>query len=119
MVFTNDSPCLLVSKMVIELYKITRNSTCFESINLRRLFVDSNLIQEKYHRKLRNLIGMILLESIIIRTTWFDMKFKYKQTMISCEKALWFLFVQIKLLITRRLKAVSLIAEAKCGTVVT
>ena len=62
---------------------------------------------------------MILLESRIIRTTWFDMKLKYRQTIISCEKALWFLFVQIKLLMTRRLKAVSFLTEVKCGIVVT
>ena len=39
--------------------------------------------------------------------------------MISCEKALWVLFVQIKLVTTRRLKDVSFLAEAKCGTVIT
>ena len=55
----------------------------------------------------------------MIRTTWFDMNLKYRQTMISCEKALWFLFVQIKLVTTRRLKAVSFLAKVKCGTVVT
>ena len=36
-IFNNDSPCLLVSKVVIELYKITRNSTFFESINLKKI----------------------------------------------------------------------------------
>ena len=62
---------------------------------------------------------MILLESRIIRTTWFNMKLKYRQTMISCEKALWFLFAQIKLILSRRLKAVSFLAENKCRTFVT
>ena len=62
---------------------------------------------------------MILLESRIIRTTWFDMKLKYRKTMISCEKELWFLFAQIKLLLSRRLKAVSFLVENKCRTIVT
>ena len=62
---------------------------------------------------------MILLESRIIRTTWFDMKLKYRQTMISWEKALWFLFAQIKLIMTRSLQAVSFLAKVKCRTVVT
>ena len=61
---------------------------------------------------------MILLEFRIIRTTWFDMKLKYRQTMISCEKELWFLFSQIKLILSRGLQAVSYLAENKCGTVV-
>ena len=62
---------------------------------------------------------MILLESRIIRTTWFDMKLKYRKTMMSCEKALWFLFVQIKLILSRGLQAVSYLAENKCRTIVT
>ena len=44
---------------------------------------------------------------------------KYRKTMISCEKALWFLFAQIKFIMTRSLQAVSFLAEDKCQTVVT
>ena len=61
---------------------------------------------------------MILLESRIIRTTWFDMKLKYRQTMFSCEKALRFLFAQIKLILSRRLKDVSFLAKEKGRTIV-
>ena len=42
---------------------------------------------------------------------------KYRKTMISCEKALWFLFAQIKM--TRSLQDVSFLAEDKCRTIVT
>ena len=44
---------------------------------------------------------------------------KYRKTMISCEKALWFLFAQIKLIMSRSLQDVSFLAEDKCQTVVT
>ena len=39
--------------------------------------------------------------------------------MISCEKALWFLFAQIKLIMSRILQVVSVLAKDKCRTVVT
>ena len=35
-------------------------------------------------------IGMILLNPKITRTIGFDLKIKYRQTMISCRKVLWF-----------------------------
>ena len=65
-----DSPCLVGSKGVIELYKMTR-------------------------------IGMIPLNLEITRTIEFDMKLKYRQTMISCRKALWFLVCTIELILSK------------------
>ena len=46
---------------------------------------------------------------------------KYRQTLISCEKALWFIFVVStnQTFNDKKVKAVSFIAEVKCGTVVT
>ena len=50
----------LGSKVVIELYKITSKSTCSRASISDKLFVDSNLIQEKYHRKIKKLNRNIL-----------------------------------------------------------
>ena len=40
------------------------------------MFVDSNLIQERYYKNNKNGNGMILLESIINRTTWIDVNLR-------------------------------------------
>ena len=40
------------------------------------MFVDSNLIQERYYRNNKNGNGMILFESIINRTTWIDINLR-------------------------------------------
>ena len=46
-------------------------------------------------------IGMILLNPEITRTIGFDMKIKYKQTMISCRKALWFSVCTIEFILSK------------------
>ena len=46
-------------------------------------------------------IGMILLNPKITRTIGFDMKVKYRQTMISHRKALWFSICTVELILSK------------------
>ena len=62
---------------------------------------------------------MNLLSPKVTRTIGFNMKIKYRQTMISRRKALWFSFCSIEFILSKGLHAVSYLAEAKCGTIVT
>ena len=53
-------------------------------------------------------IGMLLLNPEITRTIGFGMKLKYRQTMISCRKELWFFSLHNQTYIVQRLTSCNL-----------